>query len=81
MVPKNYDLFTDLYKEQVYEHGEALRFIRIKKRGQTIYFVNKKGCKRFFLINGKIKISEMDGLGNEMIKDIILTGDMFGAVP
>ena len=23
----------------------------------------------------------MDGLGNEMIKDIILTGDMFGAVP
>lgn len=77
---KNYDLFTELAKEQVHELGQAFRFLRIKK-GQTIYFANDEGKKLYFLINGKIKISEIDGVGNEMIKDILLSGDMFGAVP
>ena len=77
---KNYDLFTNLGKEDIHELGQTFRFLRIKK-GQTIYFANDEGKKLYFLINGKIKISEIDGIGNEMIKDIVLTGDMFGAVP
>ncbi len=51
------------------------------KKSQTIYFANDDSKRLYFLINGKIKISEVDGLGNEMIKDIILTGDLFGEIP
>lgn len=77
---RNYDLFTNLSKEQVHDLSAISRFVRMKK-GQTIYFANDDSKRLYFLINGKIKISEVDGLGNEMIKDIILTGDLFGEIP
>jgi CRP/FNR family transcriptional regulator len=50
------------------------------KKNQTIYFANDEVKRLYFLINGKIKISDMDENGNEMIKDILLTGDLFGEV-
>ncbi|MFT6872391.1 MAG: CRP/FNR family cyclic AMP-dependent transcriptional regulator [Parvicella sp.] len=77
---RNYGLFSDLRKEQIHDLCSISRFIRMKK-GQTIYFANDESKRLYFLINGKIKISEVDGLGNEMIKDIILTGDLFGEIP
>lgn len=77
---RNYDLFTNLNKDQIHDLCSISRFVRMKK-GQTIYFANDDSKRLYFLINGKIKISEVDGLGNEMIKDIILTGDLFGEIP
>ncbi len=77
---RNYDLFENLSKEQIHDLSDIARFVRMKK-GQTIYFANDESKRLYFLINGKIKISEVDRLGNEMIKDIILTGDMFGEIP
>lgn len=77
---RNYDLFSELSKDQVNDLCAMSRFVRMKK-GQTIYFANEDSKRLYFLINGKIKISEIDGMGNEMIKDIVLTGDMFGEIP
>lgn len=77
---KNYDLFNNLAKDQINELCQTSRFIRLKK-GQTIYFANEDQRRMYLLINGKIKISEIDGMGNEMIKDIVLTGDLFGDIP
>lgn len=77
---KNYDLFNNLAKDQINELCHTSRFIRLKK-GQTIYFANEDQRRMYLLINGKIKISEIDGMGNEMIKDIVLTGDLFGDIP
>lgn len=77
---RNYDLFSNLIKEQIHDLCSISKFVRMKK-GQTIYFANDESKRLYFLINGKIKISEVDGLGNEMIKDIILTGDLFGDIP
>lgn len=77
---RNYDLFANLSKEQIHDLSAISKFVRMKK-GQTIYFANDDSKRLYFLINGKIKISEIDGLGNEMIKDIILTGDLFGEIP
>ncbi|MHA7100254.1 Crp/Fnr family transcriptional regulator [Roseivirga pacifica] len=74
---RNYDLFTQLTKEQVNDLCKTARFLRMKK-GQTIYFANQDKKRMYFLINGKCKISEIDRMGNEMIKDIVLTGDLFG---
>lgn len=77
---RNYDLFNNLSKDQIHDLSSISKFVRMKK-GQTIYFANDDSKRLYLLINGKIKISEVDGLGNEMIKDIILTGDLFGEIP
>lgn len=76
---RNYNLFSNLTKEQIHDLSAISKFVRMKKN-QTIYFSNDEVKRLYFLINGKIKISEMDENGNEMIKDIILTGDLFGEV-
>ncbi len=76
---RNYNLFSNLSKEQIHDLSSISKFVRMKK-SQTIYFSNDEVKRIFFLINGKIKISEMDENGNEMIKDIILTGDLFGEI-
>lgn len=76
---RNYNLFSNLTKEQINDLSNISKFTRMKK-GQTIYFANDEIKRLYFLINGKIKISEMDQSGNEMIKDIILTGDLFGEI-
>lgn len=74
---KNFDLFSDLNKDQVNELSEIARFVRMKK-GQSVYFASEQSKKLYFLINGKVKISEIDGFGNELIKNIVLGGDHFG---
>jgi len=76
---KNFDLFSDLSKEQINELSEIARFVRMKK-GQSVYFANEQTKKLYFLINGKVKISEIDGFGNELIKHIVLGGDHFGEI-
>jgi CRP/FNR family transcriptional regulator, cyclic AMP receptor protein len=49
------------------------------KRGQVVYA--KGGEKKvFILISGKVKISEVNGRGDEMIKEIVLPGDLFGDI-
>lgn len=74
---KNFDLFSELNKDQINELSEIARFVRMKK-GQSVYFANEQSKKLYFLINGKVKISEIDGFGNELIKNIVLGGDHFG---
>lgn len=49
------------------------------RRGQIVYA--KGGEKKvFMLVSGKIKLSEIKAGGSEMIKEIILPGDLFGDV-
>tara|TARA_R110001592_G_scaffold59819_1_gene181703 strand:- start:1958 stop:2638 length:681 start_codon:yes stop_codon:yes gene_type:complete len=76
---RNYNLFSNLTKEQINDLCGISKFVRMKK-GHTIYFASDEVKRVYFLINGKIKISEMDQSGNEMIKDILLTGDLFGEI-
>lgn len=49
------------------------------RKGQIVYA--KGGEKKIFLlISGKIKLAEISELGDEMIKEIILPGDLFGDI-
>ena len=49
------------------------------KKNQIVYA--KGGEKKvFLLISGKVKISEINSAGDEMIKELILPGDIFGDV-
>ncbi|MBL7913518.1 MAG: Crp/Fnr family transcriptional regulator [Bacteroidia bacterium] len=48
------------------------------KKGDIIYFSDSKEPRIYFLKKGAIKISEVDVNGNEITKEIIQKGDLFG---
>jgi CRP/FNR family transcriptional regulator len=47
-------------------------------RGEIISYGEGGYSKIYFLVKGKIKITESDESGNELIKDILMDGDIFG---
>jgi CRP/FNR family transcriptional regulator, cyclic AMP receptor protein len=75
---KTFSIANNLSEEQLAElsnnfiHKEA-------RKGQPIY---AKGYdkKVFLLVSGKVKISEINASGDEMIKELIMPGDLFGDV-
>jgi CRP/FNR family transcriptional regulator len=83
MEPKNFYLKTfnianNLSEVQLAELCSNL-VQKEAKRNQVVYA--KGGDKKvFLLISGKVKISEINAQGDEMIKELILPGDIFGDV-
>ncbi len=83
MEPKNFYLKTfnlsqNLSEIQVQDLCNSITQKEAKK-SQIIYA--KGGEKKvFMLISGKVKISEISSNGSEMIKELILPGDLFGDV-
>ena len=74
---RNYDLWCHLSDEEYEELNVAHHFIEAKK-GDYIYFDSHHLNKLYFLKNGYIKIGYIDGEGNEIIKEIIREGEIFG---
>lgn len=83
MEPKNFylktfNLATNLSELQLQELCTNLSQ-KEAKRGQVIHA--KGGDKKvFLLISGKVKISEINDSGDEMIKELALPGDLFGDI-
>jgi CRP/FNR family transcriptional regulator len=83
MEPKNFylkafNIATNLSEAQVTDLCNNLTQ-KDAKKGQIVYA--KGGDKRvFILVSGKLKISEIGSTGDEMIKELILPGDLFGDV-
>lgn len=81
MEPKNFylktfNLATNLTDAQLHQLCAVISQ-REAKKGQVVY--SKGGDKKvFMLISGKVKISEINDSGDEMIKEIALPGDLFG---
>jgi CRP/FNR family transcriptional regulator len=81
MEPKNFylktfNLATNLNEVQLQQLCGIISQKEAKK-GQVVY--SKGGDKKvFMLISGKVKISEINDSGDEMIKEIALPGDLFG---
>lgn len=74
---RNYDLWCHLSNEEYEELNLAHHFIEAKK-GDYIYFDSHHLNKLYFVKNGYIKIGYIDGEGNEIIKEIIKEGEIFG---
>jgi CRP/FNR family transcriptional regulator, cyclic AMP receptor protein len=75
---KTFKLATNLTDTQIQELSENMG-LKEAKKGQVVYA--KGGEKKvFMLVSGKVKISEIQTSGDEMIKEIILPGDLFGDV-
>lgn len=81
MEPKNFylktfNLATNLSESQL----QLLCGIVSQKEAKKNQIVYSKGGdkKVFMLISGRVKISEINESGDEMIKEIVLPGDLFG---
>lgn len=48
------------------------------KKNEIIYFNHDEGQRVYSLKKGTIKIVEIDAAGNEVVKDVLLAGDLFG---
>ncbi len=74
---RNYDLWCHLDDREYEELNVAHHFIEAKK-GDYIYFDSHHLNKLYFVKDGYIKIGYVDEAGNEIIKEIIKQGEIFG---
>jgi len=74
---RNYDLWCHMDDKEYEELNVAHHFIEAKK-GDYIYFDSHHLNKLYFVKDGYIKIGYIDDEGNEIIKEIIKEGEIFG---
>lgn len=74
---RDHKLFGALNNSEIRQLCIITGFKKAKK-GEIIYFSSSDEPRIFFLKKGNIKIVEIDDQGNEIIKDIIRKGDLFG---
>ena len=74
---RNYDLWCEMSDDEYEELNVAHHFIDAKK-GDYIYFDSHHLNKLYFVKDGYIKIGYIDEEGNEIIKEIIKEGEIFG---
>lgn len=74
---RNYDLWCHLSDQEYDELHVEHHFIEAKK-GDYVYFDSHHLNKLYFVKNGYIKIGFVDEEGNEIIKEIIKEGEIFG---
>lgn len=74
---RNYDLWNHLSDEEYEELNIDHHFIEAKK-DEYIYFDSHHLNKLYFVKDGYIKIGYIDEQGNEIIKEIIREGEIFG---
>jgi CRP/FNR family transcriptional regulator len=74
---RNYDLWSHLSDEEYEELGLMHNFIEASK-GDFIYFDTHLLNKLFFIKEGFIRIGYINEKGEEVIKEIIQKGEVFG---
>lgn len=74
---RNYDLWAELTDEE-YEELNLMHHFIDAKEGDYVYFDSHHLNKLYFLKDGYMKIGYIDENGNEIIKDIINKGEIFG---
>ncbi len=77
LIIRNYDLFAHLTNEEFEELDLIHNFIEAEK-DDFIYFESHFLNKLYFIKEGFIKLGYIDYQGNEIIKDIIQKGEIFG---
>ena len=74
---RNYDLWSYLTDEEYEELGLVHNFIEARK-GDFIYFDSHLLNKLFFIKEGFIRIGYINEKGEEVVKEIIQKGEVFG---
>lgn len=76
---RNHKLFSVLSNAQIDDLCIMTRYKRAEK-GEIIYFADEPEKRIFILKKGAIKICENDGKGNEVVKELLMQGDLFGEI-
>lgn len=74
---RNYHLFSKISEEDYEALNLVHNFLEAKK-GDYIYFEAEFLNKLFFIKDGYIKIGYIDNNGNEVIREILQKGEIFG---
>lgn len=77
MYLKNHVLFKDLPDERIKNLCQLIK-VKTAYRGETISYGDGTYSKIYFVVKGKVKIVDSDISGNDLIKDILMDGDIFG---
>ncbi len=73
----NHKLMNVLSSTEIREMCIISNF-KTAKRGEIIYFSHDESSRVYTIKRGTIKIVEIDQKGNEIVKDILQEGDLFG---
>lgn len=73
----NHKLMSVLSSSELKEICVITNF-KTAKKGEIIYFSHDESSRVYTLKRGTIKIVEIDAKGNEIVKDILQEGDLFG---
>jgi CRP/FNR family transcriptional regulator len=73
----NHSLAFNLTEEQIHVICEAAK-VRKANKGEIIQYDDGSNSRVYLLIKGKAKNTEVDESGNELIKEIVNEGDLFG---
>ena len=76
---KSLPVFSNLSESQIAEISNLIKFKQVY-RGQGIDYGSGEFSKIFFVLKGKIKLTELDENDNELVKAILTEGDVFGDV-
>jgi CRP/FNR family transcriptional regulator, cyclic AMP receptor protein len=76
---RNHQLFNILSEEE-YEELNLVHNVLETKKGGYVYFDSQYLNKLFFIKEGYIKVGYIDDNGNEVVKEIIQQGDIFGQI-
>ncbi len=79
LLVRNYDLWCHLTDEEYDELQIEHHYMEVPK-GEYIYFEAHNHNKIYFVKNGYIKIGFIDNDGNEIVKEIIQKGELFGQI-
>src|SRR5215210_2018759 len=74
---KSLPVFSNLSEEQLAAVGAIVKFKQVY-RGQGIDYGCGEFSKIYFVLKGKIKLTELDENDNELVKAILADGDVFG---
>jgi len=76
---KSHPLFSELDEIKLMELAAIVKVFTLY-RGETASYGDGDYSKIYFVVKGKIKIAEANDMGEELIKDILTQGDLFGDI-
>ncbi len=74
---KQHSVTAGLTDAQILEMTDAVKVKNVKK-GESIYMEDGFESRIYLLVKGKVKISEVDDRGDELIKEILTATETFG---
>lgn len=74
---KAFELFSNLHETQLKRIAHLVKFRQLSAR-EIVQYGSGEFSKIYFIVSGKIKLTEISGADGELVKDILTEGEIFG---